>query len=207
MKKLLCATLAVMLMLLSVAPAFAASIRGINPGDTLYVATSGGKLNLRAKPSAKAARVTKLDYGTAVIAGSDYEAPFLKVTVSSTGVSGWVDINYLSVTKPSKKQSSGSTETPVLVSELSFRNFKKPSSDLMLVTPKPSRVGGSVNLRWIPSTQASILRKMYANEELTVITEGAKWYQVQTSDGYVGFVMKQFTSLVYQGKADGYSAK
>lgn len=48
MKKLLCAGLAVLMLLLAVAPAMAISIRGVNPGDVLYVATSGGKLNMRA---------------------------------------------------------------------------------------------------------------------------------------------------------------
>lgn len=152
--------------------------------------------------------MTKLDYGTALIATSEYKAPFLKVTIKGKKTTGWVDINYLSATKPSPvKPTAAPSEDDDLVKDISFRNYKLPTDEVTVVAVKPSRVGGSVNLRWIPSMQAAVLRKMYSGELLTVVTVGPNWYQVQTEDGYVGFVVKKFTTPVYSGKASGYTAK
>ena len=208
MKKLLCAVLAVMMIMLAAAPAMAISIRGVGSGQTLYVNTASGRaLNLRNGPSSTAKVIAKLSRGTAVIAGDDYQEPYLRVTVN--GKKGWVDIRYLEATKPSKGSSSGgsssSSSDGTLISKLSFKNFKLVDG-VVVVTPKPPRVGSSVNLRWAPSTEASVLRRVYAGDQLTVVTEGKDWYQVQTEDGYVAFIAKKFTSVVYSGDAEGYAA-
>ena len=62
-----------------------------------------------------------------------------------------------------------------------------------MVTVRPSRASGWVNLRWAPSKQTEVMATYKANEKLLVIQELKNWYQVEDQDtGNVGFISKQF---------------
>lgn len=200
MKKIVCALIAAMLLILAVAPAMAISIRGVNPGDKLYVNTAnGGRLNVRASASAKAKVMYKIDYGTKVTAGDSYDNGYLYVTVKGHSEGGWVDIRYLSASKPGPKPTSQpAPQTEETVASLNFRSYKLVDKET-IIAAKPSRPSGFVNLRWVPSTQAAVICRMADGEQMKVIAEGNAWYQVQCDDGHVGFIYKKFTTVVFVG--------
>lgn len=158
MKKIICTMLALLMLFLCAASAMAAvSIRGISPGDTLYVDTPNhGTLNVRKSPSSTAKVLYKIDFGTKVVAGEEYSDGYLFVTVKGYKNGGYVDINYLSISKPKGTPRPHPTTTPApqpeaeTVVSLNFRSYKLVE-DIMIVAAKPSRVGGWVNLRWVPS--------------------------------------------------------
>ena len=70
---------------------------------------------------------------------------------------------------------------------------------LFIVTAKPQRPGGSSNFRWLPSANGALICRVYEGDELTVIAEGKDWYQCMNAEGYVGFIAKNYTSVVYFG--------
>ena len=91
-------------------------------------------------------------------------------------------------TKPSSKPSSNSSSTS---SSLNFKNFKHVEPTQMTV--KPATPGGFVNLRWGPSKSVSVMTKLYADAEVTVIAKDKTWAQVYDPEsGYVGFMMLSF---------------
>lgn len=217
MKKILCVVLAVMTLTLCIAPALAINIRGVNPGDTLYVKTSGGNLSLRAKPSAQADKLARIPYGHSVVALDGYENGFLKVSYNDgkKHYEGWVDIKYLDAAKPAPKPTGKPDPKPTAkpdpkketVASLDFRSYKLvPEGITYIVVAKPSRAGGFVNLRWVPSMDAAVIERMYAGEMMTVISEGNKWMQVMCADGYVGFISKDFVTTVYYGDTETWNA-
>ena len=192
-----------MLLAMLAVPAMAiSSVRGLEPDQYLYVDTpNGGSLNVREAGNAQAKLVGQAVNGSCVVVDGAYEGYYLLVTVLGVGskadLVGWVDMRYLSLTPPESKP----TPTPApaeTVKSLNFSSFKFPAA-YTYVAAKPSRAGGYVNLRWAPSTEAAVIEKMYACEEMEVITEGNTWYQVKCVDGYVGFIMKKFTEVVYYG--------
>lgn len=198
-KRILCTLLAAMMLILCGTSAMASvNIRGINPGDTLYVDTPNlGTLNLRENGNASAKVLEQIPNGTAVVAGDKHNGNYLKVKVENVNhvSEGWVDMRYLSINPPKVKPAP--TAAPAeTVKSLNFSSYKLVNGS-MTITAKPSRPGGYVNLRWVPSTDGAVIAKVYAGENLTVIAEGSKWYQVKNSKGYVGFIMKSFTEKLY----------
>lgn len=213
MKKIVCMLCVAVILALCVMPAMAINIRGVTPGMTLYVKTSGGNLNLRETPTATATKIAKIPYGASVVATDEYKDGYLQVVYNNgkTGLTGWVDVKYLSADKPPKQGGSSEktdkTEPQETVASLNFKSFKLvPAETTYIVAAKPSRAGGFVNLRWVPSTQSAVIERMYAGEEMTVIAEGKTWLQVMCADGYVGFIVKQYTSVVYNGSTEAYEA-
>ena len=207
MKRIVCLLLAAMLLLACV-PAMAISARYVNNGDTLYVV--GGTLNVRESGSSKAKVTYKLPKNCPVTALEDPTGSYVWVEFKYNGkfANGYVSLDYLTDEVPSKintkgataasgGSSSGSTDGQT-VKSLSFKSFKLVEN-VKIIASKPSRAGGFVNFRWLPSQEAALIEKMYADEELTVIAEGKDWYQAQNDDGYIGFIMKKFTYVVYEG--------
>ena len=213
MKKAVCLLSVIVLLTLTCVPALAISIRGVNPGMTLYVKTTGGTLNVRETPNPKAAVHYKLPNHTPVVAYDNYSDGFLLVEFKVNGkfATGYVSLDYLSAEKPSKVNNNGAIvvggstakpepKTETLVSKLDFASFKLIDPNWMLIiAAKPSRPGGFVNFRWAPCTDAALIQKMYKGMEMKVIAEGKKWYQVQNEEGYIGFISKEFTEVVYYG--------
>ena len=62
-----------------------------------------------------------------------------------------------------------------------------------MMSVKPSTPGGFVNLRWGPSKSVSVMTKLYADTQVTVIAKDNTWAQVYDPEtGYVGFMMLSF---------------
>lgn len=225
MKKSLSVLIAAALLVLLMAPALAVNIRGVNPGDTLYV-IGNAKLNVRQGASPTAKIIYRLPVNSPVIALDEYANGYLRVEFKFKGkfANGYVSVDYLDTHEPSHINTDGAiaiddpqpnpTAKPAaegeLVSHMDFRYFKLIGKDkLMIIAAKPSRPGGWVNLRWVPSFDSEIICKMMLNEEMTVIAEGKTWYQVMNAQGYVGFIYKQYTTVVYYGddRGDGVGAQ
>lgn len=218
MKKALCIVVAVMILVLGITPAFAINHKNVKKGQTLYVNISKGTLKMYNAFYVEAPVILKLQNGSPVTATGNYNGGFLEVTysVGSTRETGWVLIKYLSANKPSastnktsntNKTNNSAPAQKETVASLNFKSYKLiPDDTTYVVSSKPSRAGGFVNLRWVPSLDSAIIERMYKGEEMTVIAEGKKWLQVQCNDGYVGFIVKSFTEDVFRGKTTDWEA-
>lgn len=219
MKKIASLLIAAALLALLTVPALAVNIRGINPGDTLYV-IGNAKLNVRAGASPTAKILFRLPVDTPVIALNEYANGYLRVDFLYKGnfTSGYVSVDYLSTVVPAHINTDGAiaiddlqptpTAKPAsegeLVSHMDFSYFKLIGKDkIKIIAAQPTRPGGWVNLRWAPSFDAAVICKMTLNAEMTVIAEGKNWYQAMNAQGYVGFIYKQYTTVVYYGDYHG----
>lgn len=168
-----------------------------------YVYTENGKgLNVRATPGGEV--VGSLKYGTKIYCyyrdGGNGWA-MIDYTYNMPGVGKgtyacFISSRYLRSSKPPAKP-DGATPTPTAQTDpeaelnAEFRSARKV--DPFVVTVRPSRASGWVNLRWAPSKQTEVMATYKANEKLLVIQELKNWYQVEDQDtGNVGFISKQF---------------
>ena len=168
-----------------------------------YVYTENGKgLNVRATPGGEV--VGSLKYGTKIYCyyrdGGNGWA-MIDYTYNMPGVGKgtyacFISSRYLRSSKPPAKP-DGAPPTPAAQTDpeaelnAEFRSARKV--DPFVVTVRPSRASGWVNLRWAPSKQTEVMATYKANEKLLVIQELKNWYQVEDQDtGNVGFISKQF---------------
>ena len=168
-----------------------------------YVYTENGKgLNVRATPGGEV--VGSLKYGTKIYCyyrdGGNGWA-MIDYTYNMPGVGKgtyacFISSRYLRSSKPPAKPDRA-TPTPAAHTDpeaelnAEFRSARKV--DPFVVTVRPSRASGWVNLRWAPSKQTEVMATYKANEKLLVIQELKNWYQVEDQDtGNVGFISKQF---------------
>ena len=171
-----------------------------------YVYTENGKgLNVRETPGGRT--VGSLKYGTRIYCyyrdgGNGWaliDYTYNNPTYGYGTYAAYISSRYLRKTKPepysggsssSSKSSSSATDT---ASEINaeFRSAKKVTP--FIVTVRPTRASGWVNMRWAPSKSAEVLATYKQNEKLLVIKETNNWYQVEDQDtGDVGFISKQF---------------
>ncbi len=171
-----------------------------------YVYTENGKgLNVRETPGGKT--VGSLKYGSRIycyyrdggngwaLIDFNYDNGYGYGTYAA-----YVSSRYLRKNKPepysggsSSSKSSSSSSAADAVSEINaeFRSAKQVTP--FVVTVRPSRASGWVNMRWAPSKSAEVLATYKQNEKLLVIKETNNWYQVEDQDtGDVGFISKQF---------------
>lgn len=67
-----------------------------------------------------------------------------------------------------------------------------------VVSVRPARASGWVNMRWAPSQNAEVCATYRSGSLLTVIAETDSWYQVMDQNTQVtGFMMKTYTTRVY----------
>ena len=111
----------------------------------------------------------------------------------------YISSRYLRKNKPparnggSSSSSSASSASTDVTAEINaeFKSAKKVTP--FIVTVRPTRASGWVNLRWAPSKSAELMATYKQNEKLLVIKETNNWYQVEDQDtGDVGFINKQF---------------
>ena len=111
----------------------------------------------------------------------------------------YISSRYLRKNKPparnggSSSSSSASSASTDVTAEINaeFKSAKKVTP--FVVTVRPTRASGWVNLRWAPSKSAQLMATYKQNEKLLVIKETNNWYQVEDQDtGDVGFINKQF---------------
>ena len=110
----------------------------------------------------------------------------------------YISSRYLRKNKPPARNSGSSSSSSSsayadVTAEINaeFKSAKKVTP--FIVTVRPSRASGWVNLRWAPSKSAELMATYRQNEKLLVIKETNNWYQVEDQDtGDVGFINKQF---------------
>ena len=110
----------------------------------------------------------------------------------------YISSRYLRKNKPPARNSGSSSSSSSSASadvaaeiDAEFKSAKKVTP--FVVTVRPTRASGWVNLRWAPSKSAELMATYKQNEKLLVIKETNNWYQVEDQDtGDVGFINKQF---------------
>ncbi len=172
-----------------------------------YVYTENGKgLNVRDTPGGTV--VGSLKYGTKIYCeyfdgGNGWALITYKYDKPGYGVNEYacfISNRYLRKTKPPARpkentSTSGTASSDDVATEINaeFRSAQKVEP--FVVTVRPSRASGWVNVRWAPSKAAEIQATYKQNDKLLVIRELKNWYQVQDQDtGDVGFVSKQFVA-------------
>ncbi len=203
-KRLISLLLAAVLAALLMIPAAVAEDESL-PGSAgyYYVYTENGKgLNVRNKPGGDV--VGSLKYGTRIYCYYNEDGwALIDYTYDMPGYGRgtyacFVSSRYLRKNKPPAKPSKKS-ETPAdQATGLEALNAEFASAknvEPYRVTIRPTRASGWVNVRWAPSTEATLLGTYTANAQLLVICELEHWLQVEDQDtGAVGFVMKEFVS-------------
>ena len=207
MKKRLIALLMVLLLAAGLHPA------AIAEDDTpmasegyYYVYTENGKsLYVRSTPGGEI--VGSLKYGTKIYCyyrdgGNGWALIDYYYNNPGYGYgtyAAYISSRYLRKNKPpahnggSSSSSSASSASVDVTAEINaeFKSAKKVTP--FIVTVRPTRASGWVNLRWAPSKSAELMATYKQNEKLLVIKETNNWYQVEDQDtGDVGFINKQF---------------
>ena len=171
-----------------------------------YVYTENGKgLNVRSTPGGDV--VGSLKYGTKIYCyyrdgGNGWALIDYYYNNPGYGYgtyAAYISRRYLRKNKPparnggSSSSSSASSASTDVTAEINaeFKSAKKVTP--FIVTVRPTRASGWVNLRWAPSKSAELMATYKQNEKLLVIKETNNWYQVEDQDtGDVGFINKQF---------------
>ena len=190
---------------------------------TMYVSPAKGTtVNLRSTPQiVKGDKnvITKIPYGTALVVKyvsngwacidygvGSYDEAFMMVKyltyeyVAPTAANKRVNTKNAdtSSTKPASgsSSSSGSNDMATRFARMNeqFRSFRRiPNSFTVYV--KPERASGWVNFRYAPDEKAELVRQVRLNEQLIVIGETARWYQVQDPNtGIIGYVSRFYVS-------------
>ena len=188
----------------SICPVFAEEVIGEyrnenSTGGYYYVYTlNGGTLNVRDLPNGRI--VGTLDYGTRIYAYyNDGAWAMIDFEYDNPGYgfgtyACYVSSRYLVRYKPDPYDPNPAD--PVVTDPYEEINAEFKSARTVtpfMVTVRPTRASGWVNLRWAPSQQIEIMATYKAGERLQVIRETANWYQVRDEEtGNVGFMMKKF---------------
>ena len=148
--------------------------------NTAVVTLTSGTLNLRARESVTANRLTSIPNGT-------------RVTVLNKG-SVWTRVEY------------GIYTGYVMTTYLVFDSASATATPTPTPTPTPSagttltarvvleEADNRLNLRSEPNTFSTVVAKIPHNQEVVVLTGGAVWSRVRYGDA-VGYVMTQYLSF------------
>ena len=187
---------------------------------TMYVSPAAGTtVNLRSTPDAsKNANnlITQIPYGTALtvkyISGGwacidygvgAYDEGFMMSKYLTDTYRAPTAANMKKKTSGSSRssgsRSSGSAASGDLATQFSnmnkqFHTFRKVDRQF-IVYGKPERATGWVNFRFAPNEKAELVRRLRQNEQLTVIGETDRWYQVEDPEtGIIGYVSRFYVS-------------
>ena len=154
---------------------------------TMYVSPAKGTtVNLRSTPEiVKGDKnvITKIPYGTAL-------------TVKYISSNGWACIDY----------GVGSHDEAYMMAKYLTYEYVAPTAANMRVNTnnadtskaKPASSSSSsswVNFRYAPDEKAELVRQVRLNEQLIVIGETARWYQVQDPNtGITGYISRFYVS-------------
>ena len=88
--------------------------------------------------------------------------------------------------------------TPTYTDTLAVLNAEFRTARLVapfVVSVRPSRASGWVNMRWAPSKDTEVLATYRSGAQLTVIAETQSWYQVtDPNTEATGFIMKNYVT-------------
>ena len=144
---------------------------GADYGSAVINGGSSDRVNLRERDSLSSKSLGLFFTGTEVRCSSDPAKEWVKITIGSQ--TGYIKSEYLY---------AGSNPGSVTA--------KQPSAVITNV-----KAGSWVNLRKEPSQNASVAKKLYAKDAVTVLGQTAgKWYYVKAGDLY-GYVMPSYISL------------
>ena len=187
---------------------------------TMYVSPAAGTtVNLRSTPEiAKNDKnlITKIPYGTALTVKyisngwacidygiGRYDEAYMMVKYLTYDYVPPTEANMKKKTSNSdtsgKQQSSSGTGTSDLEAHYKkmneqFRSFRRVVNPYT-VYGKPERATGFSNMRFAPNEKAELVRRIRQNEELTVIGETTRWYQVEDPEtGIIGYISRFYVS-------------
>lgn len=149
-------------------------------GETAYVSTTGGTLNLRERASASAKVLIRIPNGSALTVT---ERGGVWCAVYYQGVSGYVMTSFLTFSggvQPTAVPTAAPTPAP-----------QYPASGQALVTTS----GGSVNLRAEMSTSSRVIAAIPNASAVTVHLRGETWSSV-TYNGSSGYVMSKYLTFL-----------
>lgn len=148
--------------------------------DTATIQSSDGFANLRKGPSTNYGIVAPLYNGTAVEIVSA-SGSWSRVNVPSTNQYGYVYTKLLSSSADSSWEDAWGDD----------------ESDEAYVTGRISSSDGYANFRTGPSTDDSVIAKLYNNVLVSILDTEGNWYKVQLSDaGRTGYVYKKLVEEV-----------
>jgi len=146
---------------------------------TKYVNVNiGSTLNMRKSASENASIVVKLARGVEVNVDSETNG-WAKVEVY--GQTGYVNSNYLSVTKPDTETNHSQEPSP------GQSNQTKAEKYVNVI------YGSSLNMRSAGTSNAAIIAKLARGTVVTVLSEANGWAKV-TANGQTGYVSSQYLS-------------
>lgn len=160
-----------------------------------YVSTAnGGILNMRAEPKSGSKILTTIPYAGAVTLVADAGDGWSEVTVTGYAGTGFVQSKFLSDKKP----------TPYTGETLQVGKVYNSIHSLTMdrwyqATVQTLRGGAEVSLRWSPTSNGTVMKKIPVGEIVTVIAEGTEWWQVlDETTGQVGFMPGKYLVPVPQ---------
>lgn len=186
-KKIWALLLAVMLLLLAVAPAAMANQIG-----NMYVKTSSGNnVRMRNGPGTEYDIIDRVPYGAVVETYSQMENPAGEswTEVGYHGATGWIMSRYLTSRKPtSNSDSSSSGSGDEGMTSNIFNNFKDVN---VTADIKPSTNGNFVNMRWAPSKSSPVQARYYEGQQVYVMKANKSWCQVyDEANNRCGFILR-----------------
>ena len=94
----------------------------------------------------------------------------------------------------SSSSGSGDAATRFAKMNEQFRSFRKVTRSFTVYV-KPERATGWVNFRYAPDEKAELIRQVRLNEQLVVLGETSRWYQVEDPNtGIVGYISRFYVS-------------
>ena len=186
MKKLI-AILTAVVLLLSCASAFGASV-GLG---TMYVYTSNGKtLNVRSSPETGNNIIGSLQYGASVNV-TGFEGDWARI--SYLGGPAWVMSRFLQWYQPGPKPTPQPSQPSQTEQELRSEVGITPTT----VLAQASRTSGWVNMRVSPSKDTRRVQTCADGVQLTAFAETTNWYHVtDPATGNSGYIRKDFLKVV-----------
>jgi len=170
-------------------------------------------LSVRATPSNTSEKLTVLPAGSLVtIIGQNTAGTWYLITTQDKKLTGWVGAAYVFVTNKAKL-----AEVPFVDAGTRSAATLPPSctggmpeaAGTEAANPPASNVKGkvnvaSLNVRANPSTDADILKKLNANDAVTLLAQNQneQWLQVETADGIIGWVGSAYITLTAGKLAD-----
>lgn len=183
MKKAVSILLALILLLTSVC------VIGSAEGKIMYVKTSnGGKLNMRSEPQSGNNIITKIPYAATVTVLAEYYKTWSVIEYTGISNPGYVQTQFLSDKMPDPY--TGET----LPNRAVYQSFTSMKMEHWYSAKVQTLKGGKdVSLRWSPTSNGTVMRKIAVGETVTVIADGKNWSQVlDESTGMVGFMPSKY---------------
>jgi len=188
-----------LLTVLALAVALIAFPAGAYASYTAFSCCSNGKpLNVRQGPGKDYPAVGSIEYGTALVVDHDLGNGWSEIVWGQ--YRAYVMTSLITTKNPGPYRPGGITPTPApapapsgggsgLNSIFRQARFVTP----YLVTLRGTRGSGSVNVRWAPSLDSTLIQTYAYGSTMQVIAELGEWLQVvDPVTGITGFVMRIF---------------